>query len=147
MHVPMVIAPLMMVSSYVKLFLPLPFSFASKATVERNLSLSTILGFHMTSRPPCWCPDPILWEIELYYLIHKRFFFVSIEKKWLLITWLKTKNSYHFTIAHIILFTSAFSISPGSVVPSNKYKIVSDTSRVGYSKDIIIHEAVILLHL
>ena len=30
----------------------------------KDINISHILGFHMTSRLPCWCPDPILRELN-----------------------------------------------------------------------------------
>ena len=39
---------------------------------------TSILGFHMTSRPPCWCPDPILRELKAFIMLTS--FFVFVEK-------------------------------------------------------------------
>ena len=39
--------------------------------------LYPILGFHMTSRPPCWCPDQILWEFNS--IIMQTLPFVSLK--------------------------------------------------------------------
>ena len=47
-----------------------------------------ILGFHMTSRPPCWCPqtmkwrpcwcpDPILWALKAIIMLTSSFVFVE----------------------------------------------------------------------
>ena len=38
----------------------------------------SILGFHMTSRPPCWCPDQILREFNS--IIMQTLTFVFVEK-------------------------------------------------------------------
>ena len=54
----------------------------------RRIYFEAILGFHMTSRPPywcpqtmkwrpCWCPDPILRELKAIIMLTSSFVFVE----------------------------------------------------------------------
>ena len=54
---------------------------------------ASILGFHMTSRSPCWCPqtmkwrpcwcpDPILWELKAIIMLTSSFVFVEKHGCW-----------------------------------------------------------------
>ena len=71
----------------------------SRSNKLLRIHAAFILGFHMTSRPPfwcphtlkcrpCWCPDPILRELKAIIMQTSCFRW----KTWLLITWVKPKN-------------------------------------------------------
>ena len=57
------------------------------------LNRAKIIGFHMTSRPPCWCPqtmkwrpcwcpDPILRELKAIIILTSSFVFVEKHGCW-----------------------------------------------------------------
>ena len=38
--------------------------------------------FHMTSRRPCWCPKPILWELNSFLMQTLSFVPINLHKCW-----------------------------------------------------------------
>ena len=41
---------------------------AASETTIRNWIVGQLDCFHMTSRPPCWCAKPFLWELNFFLM-------------------------------------------------------------------------------
>ena len=49
---------------------------------DKHRPLYSIECFHMTSRRPCWCPKPVLWEMNCFLMQTLSFVPINLHRCW-----------------------------------------------------------------
>ena len=49
---------------------------------DKHRPLYSIECFHMTSRRPCWCPKPVLWELNSFLMQTLSFVPINLHRCW-----------------------------------------------------------------
>ena len=97
---------------------------------ENGLLPTCIECFHMTSRRPCWCPKPVLWELNSFLMQTLSFVSIHLHRCWSL-EWKHSIRDIGVEFVYSIKTTRRFNSHAKYIVRFDKNYVIVYSSRVG----------------